>query len=207
MIFSLLHFVRPFASLAAGGAGKGRFGRGNFGGAFPSLSNLRSQKNSADPLIVAVAICCCFRYCLSPGGWVGWSPRTFQALAAGCVPVLFKEDGERLPFDRLLNWTDISIDIDVSGGTEGIMSQLLAIQETEEEIASRREKMANAWRSFTYSRDPRVHGGGVEEGAKVVARVVGGGVESGTGVVIVESARGGAFDLILAELGERRRKR
>ncbi|KAJ1557900.1 hypothetical protein HK405_014901, partial [Cladochytrium tenue] len=42
-------------------------------------------------------------FALCPGGWSAWSPRVFEAVAAGAVPVVVA-DGTRLPFETQLDW-------------------------------------------------------------------------------------------------------
>lgn len=45
-------------------------------------------------------------FCLCPEGWAHWTPRFFEAIQTGCVPVLFPgDDGDsnELPFSR---WVD-----------------------------------------------------------------------------------------------------
>eukprot|EP00667_Euglena_gracilis_P008332 EG_transcript_8442 len=49
-------------------------------------------------------------YCLAPRGDTPTTQRIFNALAAGCVPIIVS-DGIRLPLDRLLNWTAFSLAI------------------------------------------------------------------------------------------------
>jgi hypothetical protein len=45
-------------------------------------------------------------FALCPGGWVGWTPRPFEALAVGAIPVLFDDD-IRLPFERQINYRSV----------------------------------------------------------------------------------------------------
>ncbi|CAK9075324.1 unnamed protein product [Durusdinium trenchii] len=48
------------------------------------------------------------KFCLCPKGASSYTSRVFEALFAGCVPVILS-DHVRLPFDGLVNWTDFSI--------------------------------------------------------------------------------------------------
>ena len=45
------------------------------------------------------------QFCLAPEGWHAWSPRVYEAVVAGCVPVLISDDLE-LPFERWLSYDD-----------------------------------------------------------------------------------------------------
>ena len=42
-------------------------------------------------------------FALSPGGWVPWTPRPFEAMAVGAVPVLYSTN-IRLPFERQVDY-------------------------------------------------------------------------------------------------------
>lgn len=45
-------------------------------------------------------------FCLCPQGWAPWSPRLYDAIAAGCIPVLFEAPHftMALPFHQLIDW-------------------------------------------------------------------------------------------------------
>jgi len=47
-------------------------------------------------------------FCLSPRGDTSSSKRTYESIAAGCIPVIIA-DGLRLPFERWLDWTAFSV--------------------------------------------------------------------------------------------------
>jgi hypothetical protein len=156
-------------------------------------------------------------YCPSPGGWVGWSPRTYQAIAAGCAPVLFLGEGERLPFRDVVDWAEFAVLLPAGpaagpangtardGTARDVTAELRAAldAETGEDLARRRKAMAGAWRSFTYGRDPRRTG--MREAHRLVALVEyeGGGAGRRTTAVVESGGRGGAFELVLEELGRR----
>ena len=40
------------------------------------------------------------KFCLAPPGWATWTPRVFEAMLMGCIPVVVA-DGNELPFERL----------------------------------------------------------------------------------------------------------
>ena len=51
-------------------------------------------------------------FCLCPEGWAHWSPRFFEAIQTGCVPVLFpSDDGDtnELPFARLVDYASFVV--------------------------------------------------------------------------------------------------
>ena len=53
-------------------------------------------------------------FCLCPEGWAHWSPRFFEAIQTGCLPVLFpSDDGDRneLPFARLVDYTSFVVSV------------------------------------------------------------------------------------------------
>ena len=51
-------------------------------------------------------------FCLCPEGWAHWSPRFFEAIQTGCVPVLFSSDdgdSNELPFARLIDYASFVV--------------------------------------------------------------------------------------------------
>ncbi|KAK8854600.1 hypothetical protein IAR55_003339 [Kwoniella newhampshirensis] len=48
------------------------------------------------------------RFCPQPRGIAGWSPRTNDAIYAGCIPVLIAE-GSHYPFATFLDWSKFSV--------------------------------------------------------------------------------------------------
>ncbi|XP_050112223.1 probable glucuronoxylan glucuronosyltransferase IRX7 [Malus sylvestris] len=50
------------------------------------------------------------KFCLCPLGWAPWSPRLVESVALGCVPVIIA-DGIRLPFDNVVPWAEISVNV------------------------------------------------------------------------------------------------
>ena len=50
-------------------------------------------------------------FCICPSGFAPWSPRIYEAIFAGCIPVIVS-DHVRLPFDGVfLDWRDFSVKI------------------------------------------------------------------------------------------------
>ena len=43
------------------------------------------------------------RFALCPSGWSNWSPRAFEAMAMGAIPVIYA-DGVRLPFEDFIDY-------------------------------------------------------------------------------------------------------
>lgn len=43
-------------------------------------------------------------FALCPSGWSDWSPRVFEAMAMGAVPVIYA-DGIRLPFEDAIDYS------------------------------------------------------------------------------------------------------
>ena len=57
-------------------------------------------------------------FCLSPVGWAHWTPRFFEAIQAGCVPVLFQSADEAanvLPFERSIDYASFVVFVPPSG--------------------------------------------------------------------------------------------
>merc|ERR1712216_875441 len=48
------------------------------------------------------------QFCLCPKGASSYTSRVFEALYAGCVPVILSDD-VRLPFADLVDWSEFSI--------------------------------------------------------------------------------------------------
>lgn len=80
------------------------------------------------------------RFCLVPEGDTPSSPRLFDAIAAGCVPVIFS-DNIVLPFDNLLDWRKFTMHPSTSDflATGSGVQQLL----DQSKVASATQKLAN----------------------------------------------------------------
>eukprot|EP00742_Colponemidia_sp_Colp-10_P010042 GILJ01011000.1.p1 GENE.GILJ01011000.1~~GILJ01011000.1.p1 ORF type:complete len:572 (+),score=71.29 GILJ01011000.1:72-1787(+) len=83
-------------------------------------------------------------FCLCPPGFALWSPRPFESLAAGCIPVLI---GNHLvlPFDDLIDWSKLSIKIaeEEVGGLKTSLKQV-----SEWEIAAKQSEIRTSWSAF-----------------------------------------------------------
>eukprot|EP00639_Heterosigma_akashiwo_P000527 CAMPEP_0194579968 /NCGR_PEP_ID=MMETSP0292-20121207/13884_1 /TAXON_ID=39354 /ORGANISM="Heterosigma akashiwo, Strain CCMP2393" /LENGTH=516 /DNA_ID=CAMNT_0039433149 /DNA_START=107 /DNA_END=1657 /DNA_ORIENTATION=+ len=53
------------------------------------------------------------KFCFSPSGWAGWSQRIYQAMVAGCVPVLLNARGTDFAFNKLLDYSGMVIHVDL----------------------------------------------------------------------------------------------
>lgn len=47
-------------------------------------------------------------FCLCPLGWAPWSPRIFESVQIGCIPVIIADD-IILPFEKYFNWERIAV--------------------------------------------------------------------------------------------------
>eukprot|EP00743_Colponemidia_sp_Colp-15_P009316 GILK01010183.1.p1 GENE.GILK01010183.1~~GILK01010183.1.p1 ORF type:complete len:582 (+),score=81.52 GILK01010183.1:153-1748(+) len=83
-------------------------------------------------------------FCLCPPGFALWSPRPFESLAAGCIPVLIG-DHLVLPFQDLIDWPKLSIRIaeEEVGGLKFSLKQV-----SEWEIAAKQSEIRNSWSAF-----------------------------------------------------------
>jgi hypothetical protein len=87
------------------------------------------------------------KFCLSPPGWVHWSPRTFQAISAHCVPIIIQNTTVRLPFQNVLDYPSFSIVTNDENIVVDPLSYILAVNLT---LAQMQENLKVVWRHFTY---------------------------------------------------------
>ncbi|GMH96715.1 hypothetical protein TrST_g8854 [Triparma strigata] len=133
-------------------------------------------------------------FCFSPPGWFEWSPRTFQAIAAGCIPVVIKSAGTRMPFERFLDWNEFSVFIDLDDFEREITEFIASVDRGEwnERIIAMQQKLKEVWRAFTYGSNPA---------DKTQPRVFVVEGKSGEFIeAVAESDVGGAVDYIIEEL-------
>ncbi|WVQ79577.1 hypothetical protein IAT38_001677 [Cryptococcus sp. DSM 104549] len=90
-------------------------------------------------------------FCPQPRGIAGWSPRTNDAIYAGCIPVLIAE-GSHYPFSTFLDWSKFSVRIAPTelDRIEEILSAipLAKVEEMQANLVSVRE-------AFLYSTDEK----------------------------------------------------
>jgi hypothetical protein len=87
-------------------------------------------------------------FCLCPPGWVGWSPRFYQAMLAGCIPVLLEVNGTvDLPFS---NSQDLS-NFTVAVPTRDLSSLGQILQGIPfNRVVEMRFSLEHAWHDFAY---------------------------------------------------------
>ena len=91
-------------------------------------------------------------FCLCPPGFAPWSPRMYEAAAAGCIPVILT-DHVKLPYDGTsLNWKEFSVKIredDVTRLGEILRSIPMS------RIRSKRRALRRVWTALSYN---KIHG-------------------------------------------------
>ena len=131
-------------------------------------------------------------FCLAPPGWVGWSPRLYQAMAAGCIPVFFSptdgSDATVLPFRSRIPWDAMSVRCGVTDAEiAGLPSRLQEVAADVHWMASARALLSRHWPSLATP--------ATAQGAAGFRRT--------GGLVGIESGRDSVTSLVLEELGER----
>ncbi|CAJ1341359.1 unnamed protein product, partial [Effrenium voratum] len=84
------------------------------------------------------------KFCLCPKGASSYTSRTFEALFAGCIPVILS-DHVRLPFDHVLNWSDFSIAWPMARADMSLYHYLQSFDEAEALAMQRRGAEARCW--------------------------------------------------------------
>lgn len=96
-------------------------------------------------------------FCLCPLGFAVWSPRIYESVITGCIPVIIG-DGIRLPFDWEMDWRDFSIKIPEWRIKKGQLRQILASIPVER-IKMKQAALAKVRKSVAYlstgTGDPR----------------------------------------------------
>ena len=89
------------------------------------------------------------KFCLCPEGWHAWTPRPYQAIMLGCIPVLLSEEIE-LTFEDLLDYSKFMLRVrprDVSK----LKTLLKSI--SKHKIESMQAEMEKIWKAFSYSKN------------------------------------------------------
>ncbi|GMH62931.1 hypothetical protein TL16_g03587 [Triparma laevis f. inornata] len=104
-------------------------------------------------------------FCFSPPGWFEWSPRTYQAIAAGCIPVVIKEKETRMPFEGFVSWNNFAVFVDLENYVEEVEALMGEVKRGEWDlrIEKMQAELKRVWRVFTYGDSG---GGGGEEGGR-----------------------------------------
>ena len=88
-------------------------------------------------------------FCLCPEGWHAWTPRIYEALVSGCIPVIFAKSLD-LPFSSFVEYDAFSVRInDTSSNSLRQLPDLLG-RITFEEIVKRRQSMIRARNWFIF---------------------------------------------------------
>ena len=93
-------------------------------------------------------------FCLAPRGDTASSKRIYEAIAAGCIPVIIA-DSLRLPFRRRLRWEAFSLRVreaDVLADPRRLLAQLRAMPEAK--VARMQRALLRARPSFLWHLDP-----------------------------------------------------
>lgn len=97
------------------------------------------------------------QFCLCPKGSSSYTSRVFEALFAGCVPVLLSDD-VRLPFDHVVDWAEFSIRWPMERADESLYRHLRELQAERPEFVAgllQRGAELRCWFDyFTLERDP-----------------------------------------------------
>lgn len=90
------------------------------------------------------------RFALCPPGWASWSPRLFDAIISGAIPIIISDEWAP-PFTSLLNYTDFSIRLPESNiyNIHDVFDEL-----SEEEETRLRGNLGKVFQHFVYSIEP-----------------------------------------------------
>jgi hypothetical protein len=88
-------------------------------------------------------------FCLCPGGWSPWSPRLFECIAFGAIPVVFDRD-IKFPFETSVDYNKIVLHI-VSHQMDQLESFLRQALLNTSDIIARQDYMKSIRSSFVWS--------------------------------------------------------
>lgn len=91
------------------------------------------------------------RFALCPPGWSSWSPRLFDAIVTGAIPVIISDDWVPPFSGTLLNYTDFTVRIPENQITR--LTEILKAIPVEEE-ARLRKNLESVMEHFVYDLDP-----------------------------------------------------
>ena len=86
------------------------------------------------------------KFCLCPPGWATWTPRLYEALMLGCVPVVVADDNV-LPYSRTLDYSKFSVHV----GEKYATKLRPILKKAEERIEDLRAGMKNVFAAFVYN--------------------------------------------------------
>ena len=131
-------------------------------------------------------------FCLCPRGFAVWSPRIFESLAAGCIPVIIADEIQ-LPFDDILDWREMSVKVKEADVKAGKLKKILSAI-PEDRIRRKMAFVERYWRSAVFlplpAKEDSIGGG------------AGAGKESGGGGGGVSGADGAGWLQLAASDGE-----
>jgi hypothetical protein len=92
-------------------------------------------------------------FCLCTEGWWAWTPRPFEAMLSGCIPVLISDDLQ-YPFEQFLDWRRFSVKVSPQriADLPDILHAISAAQ-----IADMQAELRRVWRYFHFP-DTYQHG-------------------------------------------------
>ncbi len=90
------------------------------------------------------------KFCLCPPGWATWTPRLYEALLLGCVPVVVADDNA-LPYARTLDYSKFSVHIAEKHATK----LRTILKAAEKQIDQLRQGMKDVWANFVYNSPPK----------------------------------------------------
>ena len=93
-------------------------------------------------------------FCLCPAGWATWTPRVFEALALGCIPVIVGSPTTHtravaMPFeDAGVDWSSLALFISYRQATRGLLEVLDAVPTRK--VHQMQAAISRAWTHFVY---------------------------------------------------------
>eukprot|EP00899_Mesostigma_viride_P018281 jgi/Mesvir1/26454/Mv16129-RA.2 len=94
-------------------------------------------------------------FCFSPHG-IGWGVRVYEAVVAGCIPIVIMDDGVNPPvelaFEEIIPWDDFAVRLpraDINRIPE------LVLDMPDAEVAARQKAMAQHWRRLVWNNNAR----------------------------------------------------
>ena len=93
-------------------------------------------------------------FCLCPAGWATWTPRVYEALALGCIPVIVGSPTAHtramaMPFeDAGVDWTSLALFISYRQATHGLLEVLDAVPSAK--VRQMQAAISRAWTHFVY---------------------------------------------------------
>ncbi|KAI8854931.1 exostosin family-domain-containing protein [Chytridium lagenaria] len=90
-------------------------------------------------------------FSLCPSGWSSWSPRLFDSIVAGAIPVIFA-DGIALPFEREVDYRKVAVKI---GNSDVAKVDEVLRNVTEREVRKKQMVMGRIRHHFVWNSPPK----------------------------------------------------